>query len=281
MGVVLGLVVALTYGTSDFLGGLASRRRHVLEVVPPGQAISAVLVGLVMLATWDRHQLLGVDVARGAAAGVCVSIALVLLFRGLAAGAMSVVAPITAVGAAVVPFVWGLLQGERPGGPAIAGALLAIVAVVLVARPAPAAGQPAAKVPPGEVVLAVVAGLGFGAVFVLLGDTSADSGLWPVLASKATAGSLVTAAALAGGHRPRPGRELPLVAGTGALDAVANAAYLVASRSDLISVVAVVSSLYPAATLLLARLVLGERTSRLQQLGLALVLGGVVLLATG
>lgn len=277
MAVLLGLLVAVAYGSSDFIGGLSSKRRPVLEVVATSQLVGTGVLGLVMLATFDHHAVVGADVARGAGAGVCAAVGLVLLFRGLAAGAMSVVAPITAVGAAVVPFAWALRQGERPGGLALLGAAVAIGAVVLVARPAP--GGSTAPVPRREVAGAVVAGLGFGGVFLLLGNTDEASGLWPVLAAKVAATVLVTTLAVARGQRPRWGHHLPLVGGGGVLDTTANAVYLLATRSSLVSIVAVVSSLYPASTLVLARVVLGERTSRLQQLGLALTLVGVVLLA--
>jgi drug/metabolite transporter (DMT)-like permease len=278
MAVLLGLFVALAYGSSDFIGGLVSKRRPVLEVVASTQIIGTLLLGGAMLVTAGRHEPIGADLLRGAGSGLCVTVGLVLLFRGLAAGAMSVVAPITAVGAAVVPFAWALLRGERPGTLAIVGAVVAMGAVVLVALP-DASGR-AVAVPAKEVLLAVVAGLGFGGTFVLLGDTHSASGLWPVLVSKLTVSVLVTGVAVARGEAPRLGRHLRVIAVGAALDAFANATYLLATRTSLVSVVAVVSSLYPAGTLLLARVVLGERTARVQRIGLALSLGGVLLLAT-
>jgi drug/metabolite transporter (DMT)-like permease len=279
VGVVLGLLVAVAYGSSDFVGGLATKQRRALQVVPVGQLVAAIAVAMAMVVSWGHHRPVGHDLLLGIGAGASVAVAVTLLFRGLASGAMSVIAPVTAVGAAVIPFVWGVLHGERPSGVQLVGAVLAVAAVSIVARPPASDG--ALHVPPVEIAGAVLSGVGFGLVFVLLSETSSASGLWPVLASKTTACVVISLAALAQRVTPSPGPALPLVVGGGVLDALANGAFIAASRSGLVSVMAVLSSLYPAPTLVLARVVLGERTSRLQQLGLGLTLAGVVLLAAG
>jgi drug/metabolite transporter (DMT)-like permease len=227
------------------------------------------------------------------AVGLTGPLAVGLLYRGLAMGRMSVVAPTTAVVAAIVPLVWALADGERPSNVALVGVAIALVAIVLVAgapehvdHPEDAAVAPLAKVIPP----AVASGLGFGAVFVLLGSTSPHAGIWPLLVSRPLSVAVTAAAALvifgrAGDHRLAaivPARVAwPAVAGAGVLDVTANALYLAATNAGLLSIVAVLSSLYPAATVVLARVVLGERLHRIQMVGLALAAGGIAAMATG
>ena len=198
---------------------------------------------------------------------------------------MSVVAPITAVGAAIVPVAWGLVQGERPGAVALAGVVLAVLAVALISRtdddvldgtetaPAP---TPAPYLP-----LAILAGLAFGTVFVLLAETTDDAGFWPLLAGRCTsipllaAGTVLTGRSFAIGSR----RAAGTIVGAGVLDMAANALFLLASREGLLALVGVLSSLYPASTVLLARLVLRERLHPAQMVGLTMAGAGVVLIA--
>lgn len=282
VAVFLGLLVALSYGAGDFLGGLASRRLDAAGVVQGSQTVG--LLGLaVAVALLPDQRFLGDDAMRGAVAGAVGVVGVVLLYRGLAVGVMSVVAPITAVGAAVLPFGWGLVQGERPGALSLAGVALALVAVALVSGGGRRADPGVTDVPVEEIVLAVVAGAAFGVVFILLADTSAASGLWPVLMARVASVTLVTATLLVVRRRAprRPPSEVRLqVAGAGILDAGANAFFLLAAREGLLSLVAVVSSLYPAVTVVLARVLLAERVSRAQQAGLVAALAGVVLIAS-
>ncbi|MBW3615445.1 MAG: DMT family transporter [Actinobacteria bacterium] len=282
VAVVLGLAVAAAYGAADFLGGLSSKRVPATVVVVVSQLsglpLLAVLVGLAGGHPSARA------VGLGAAAGSVGAVGLSCLYRGLAGGRMSVVAPITAVGAATVPLAWGLIGGERPSPVALAGVLLAVVAVALISRspdPAPAA-QPGRGTDSG-VGLAVVAGAAFGTVFVLLDATGPGAGFWPLVAGRtASIVALVTAATVTGQTLAPPApRSLPVIAGAGVLDLSANALYLLASRRGLLSVVAVLSSLYPAGTVLLARTVLGERLGGQQVLGLSVAVTGVVLIAAG
>jgi drug/metabolite transporter (DMT)-like permease len=278
MAVMLGLLVALSYGAGDFFGGLSSRRLTPTVVVQASQLFGLVALTIALVAIPDQRYV-GVDVARGAVAGTVGLLGLVLLYRGLSAGAMSIVAPVTAVGAAVLPVVWGLVDGERPGGVALVGVVLALGAVLLVSSPA-ADGVPV----PGrvrEALLALLAGSSFGVVFILLGSSSADSGLWPVFAARAASVSVMTVVLLARGRPPSipaSGTRL-LVSAAGFLDVLANAIFVVAAREGLLSLVSVISSLYPASTVILARVVLHERVDRRQQVGLALALVGVVLIA--
>ncbi|MCU1371743.1 MAG: hypothetical protein JWO77_2937 [Ilumatobacteraceae bacterium] len=295
MAIVLGLLVALFYGSGDFLGGLAAKRTPAVTVVLGSFALSGALVALTVLG-WSvvgtppspSHA----DLWLGVGVGLVGPAAVALLYRGLAMGRMSVVAPITAVVAAIVPLVWALLDGERPSAVALVGVVIALVAIVLVAgapehedHPDEAAAAPlAAVVPP-----AIASGLGFGALFVLLGETSAHAGLWPLLVARPVAVAVTAVAALIlvrrSGQRPAaiiPARVAwPMVAGAGVLDVTANGIYLAATNAGLLSIVAVLSSLYPAATVVLARVVLGERLHRVQVIGLALAAAGIAAMATG
>ncbi|MCU1375348.1 MAG: protein of unknown function transrane [Actinomycetia bacterium] len=278
MAVLLGLVVALSYGAGDFFGGLSSRRLTPVVVVQMSQLAGLVALTAMLFVVPDQH-FVAIDVARGALAGTVGLLGLVLLYRGLAAGAMSIVAPITAVGAAVLPVVWGLVDGERPSVVALIGVALALVAVLLVSSPA-ADGVPL----PGrgrEVALALVSGAAFGVVFILLGSSGPDSGLWPVFAARAASVTVMTTVLLTRGRRPAvpPAGARATVAAAGVLDVAANAVFVIAAREGLLSLVAVISSLYPASTVILARIVLHERVDRRQQVGLACALAGVLLIA--
>jgi drug/metabolite transporter (DMT)-like permease len=281
VAVVLGLVVALTYGAGDFLGGLASRAQSVATVVVASQAcgLGLVVVALVV----DGSDPAAGDVALGVLAGSAGLVGLLLLYRGLAVGTMGVVAPVTAVGAAVVPLAVGLATGERPSPLALVGAAVALAAVVLVASGSEeGGGRRAAPAGRSELLLALGAGAGFGLVFVILDATSEDSGFWPLLGARVASVSLVAAWLASAGRplRPRPGTGWAVV-GAGVLDMTANACYLLAVREGLLSLVAVLSSLYPAATVVLARWFLGERLRPAQVAGLGLGLAGVALIAAG
>jgi drug/metabolite transporter (DMT)-like permease len=277
LAVVLGLLVAISYGSGDFLGGIASKRNPAIVVVAVSQAFGLVLMAAIVAvdrgAAPERA-----DVLAGAAAGSVGLVGLVLLYRGLAGGAMSVIAPITAVGAAIVPFAWGVLTGDRPSALAVAGVITALIAVALVSSGA----HDDHRATRAELLLAVGAGTAFGAVFVLLGTTGEESGMWPVLAARIASVTLVVVAVLASrrGFELERGTRLTVV-GTGVFDAGANALYILATREGLLSLVSVLSSLYPAATVVLARAVLKERMQTRQLAGIGLTLVGVGLIAAG
>lgn len=285
----------MTYGIGDFFGGIAAKRARTTTVVVGSLATATVLLGLVMgawallgdLPTPSDHDLL-----MGLGTGLTGPIALGCLYRGLAIGRMSVVAPITAVVAAVLPLCWGLASGERPSAIALAGAAVALVAVGLISgAPAHEDHPPGSTAPLATVVpLALIAGAGFGAIYILLGSTSDDAGLWPLVVARPVAVTATAAAALVvarrGGLRASQAVLAPpdarlTIAAAGVLDITANAIYLAAANAGLLSIVAVVSSLYPAATVVLARVVLGERVHRLQVAGLVLAVIGIVAMATG
>jgi drug/metabolite transporter (DMT)-like permease len=280
VAILLGLLVALSYGAGDFLGGLSSRRLTPIAVVHGSQLVGLVALSAVVLVLPDQH-LVGADLVRGAASGLVGLVGLLLLYRGFAAGAMSIVAPITAVGAAVLPMLWGLLQGERPGGVALVGAALAVAAVALVSAPEEERSHLATADQARETALALVSGAAFGVVFILLADTGDRSGLTPVVAARAASVGVVTLVLLAQRRGPRvpgPGTRW-LVAGSGIFDVAANGIFLFAAREGLLSLIAPVSSLYPATTIVLAAIVLGERVGPRQRVGLVAALAGALLIA--
>jgi drug/metabolite transporter (DMT)-like permease len=273
--VLFGLGAALVYGAADFAGGLAARRTPALAVVVLSQIAALVVLAAVL-------PLLGTpvppvrDLGTGAVAGIAGGAGVTFLYRGLAAGRMGVVAPVTAVGAACLPVFVGLLLGERPGPLALVGVAVALVAVVAVS--AEPSGGTAGRRGLGD---AVIAGAGFGIFFILLARVGEAAGLWPLLTARTSilvvgAAALVTRTPL----RAPPGQLLTIaLAGVG--DMAANVLYLFAAQTGLLSLAAVLTSLYPAATVLLARILLGERLARLQIAGVLLAITGAALIATG
>jgi uncharacterized membrane protein len=280
VAIALGALVALSYGAADFLGGFTSSRLSPLTVLFVSQVVG-LATAIVIVAALADPLAPSVDLLYGAASGIAGVVALGFLYRGLAGGRMSVVAPLSAVGGGLIPLLWGLAQGERPGTVALVGAAIALVAVVVVARGAetePGGGMSART----EILLGGAAGIGFGIVFVLLSETSADSGMWPILSARVASVPLIAVVALAR-HMPlvvHDRRLLVTVAAGGLLDLLANAFLVLAVRRDLTSVVAPIAALYPAGTVVLARLVLGERIGRFRMIGLVLALAGLLLIAT-
>ncbi len=283
MGVLLGLVVAFTYGTGDFFGGLATRRVPVLWVVFLSHVLAAVLV--VAIVGLDRNaDPTRQDIVIGIVAGIVGMVAVALFYRGLAIGRMGMVAPVTAVVSAIVPVGWGLAFGERPSALALLGVALAVGSVALISSEAGDSPHAPVSRSRAPLFLALAAGLGFGAFFVLYSNAGARSGMWPLLASRWTSATLLalTFAFIPRARRDPPSRTaLPLIAGAGLFDAAANGFFLAATRTGLLSIVGAVSSLYPASTVLLARGVLHERFHRTQVIGLAIAALGVVLIALG
>ena len=285
--VALGLLVAAVYGAGDFFGGLASRRRATSLVVLWSQG--AGLLGLLLLVPLVGGSPSTRDVGIGVAAGLVGLCGVLLLYRGLAVGRMSVVAPVTAVGAAFFTFVAGVVGGEGLPATRLIGALLALAGVALVSGGhgrvgggggGGEGGDRGARSPLVELGLAVGAGTTFGIVFVLLAGVDRDAGLWPVLAQRvASVPTLLAVGAVAGLPRRVTGTDLRLIVPAGLCDAGANALFVLAARAGALSVVGVVSSLYPAGTVLLASVVLKERVTPAQGVGLALAGAGVVLLA--
>lgn len=282
VAVLLGLLVSATFSCADFFGGVASRRSDPWLVVFANQAIglAPLLVYLVLLTDGGPT---GRDVALSVVAGLAAVVGLGLLFGGFAVGRMAVVAPVSAGVGGVVPILWGLLQGERPGVLGLAGAAITLGAAVVLARTeAPAADidAPAECDDRKASFMAVGAGLAFGVILIAFSETREAAGLWPpVIAHFVSIPVLAAGLALAGrSFVPPVAARRPMLA-SGFFDATAVALLLVALRQDLVSLVAPAANLYPAGTVLLAALVLGERLHRVQVLALAAAVFGLVLLA--
>ena len=265
MGIVLGLAAALLYGSSDFGGGVASRRFGSLPVTVIGSAVATVLA-------WATLGVVGGPgptvraVAWGLASGLAGGIGTMVLYRGLARGQMSVVGPVSAVGAAVVPVAAGVALGERPGLVAIAGVLVSLPAIVLVAASGPVRGKIR-----GGLLDGLAAGLAFGILFVGLAQAGRNAGLWPV-ASEQTGALLVTLAVAVKSRQPLriPLRAAGLPVFAGASGMAATLAYFYATHFSMLAIAAVLVSLYPGVTVLLARTLLHERFSPAQRAGLGL-----------
>ncbi len=277
MAVLLALASAATYGAADFLGGLSSRRAPAVAVTLVSQA--AGLVVLLCAVAVLGGSPTRADLAWGAASGLAGGVGLLLLYRGLAGGTMSVVAPITAVCAAAVPVGAGLAMGERPSALALTGVVVALLAIVLVSREEAPAGAPRG---PGTAAVrtALLAGVAFGLFFVLLERTGDEAGLWPLVTARGGSIALLAAIGQVAGEPLRvPRAALGGVLAAGILDMTANVLYLLAVREGLLSLVAVLSSLYPASTVLLATVVLRERLHPVQRTGLAAAAAAVALIA--
>jgi drug/metabolite transporter (DMT)-like permease len=280
----LALLSALLYGAADFLGGLASRTASTVAVVAVSQFAGLVVVTLllpVVPATPAPR-----DFAWGAAAGLSGGVGVALLYRALAIGTMGIVAPTTAVCAVVIPVAAGVLLGERPPARTALGIVLALVAIVLVSQPAGrpsggTAGLPRRALPPG-IGLALLAGVAIGMFYLALAQTAGVAGLWPLVAARLVSVALfgMLAATAAAGRAALPRGTVAITVAAGILDMLANACYLLAVRQGPLAVVVTLASLYPASTVALARVALGERVSSLQTAGIVAALAAVALIVS-
>lgn len=282
VAVLLGLLVSVTFGAGDFLGGLASRRADPWTVVLGNQVVGLLPAVLYLVLLFDEMPT-SRDVALSAGGGLAGVCGLGLLFHGLSIGRMAVVAPVSAGTGGSIPILWGLANGERPGAPAYVGIALTMTAAVVLARTEAPAEPDAPEVPASRAaLLAVGAGLMFGTVLVCFSEVGEDVGMWPVVIARVASIPVLTVGLLLAGRGlvVPPAARRPVVA-SGVLDASAAVLLLVALRQDLVTLVAPAANLYPAGTVLLARIVLHERLHRPQLGGLGLALVGLVLLATG
>ena len=278
MSVALALAGAVLFGTGDFLGGLASRRIALLSVLLVSQ--STGLLGMLLVSLAVRGDPSGIDLLLGAAAGLAGGAGVALLYRGLATGNMSLVAPVTGVVASVVPVGAGVAFGERPAALQLAGIVIAVGSVALLGSGASSASGTARRLNP--LLLAVGSGAAFGLFYIALSRTASTAGLWPIAAARGASVSAFALLALATGSLRRPLRgNLALLIATGVLDVAANALYLIAVHGGLLSIVAVLISLYPAATVVCSMTFLGERLRGRQVAGVIAALIAVVLIAAG
>ena len=279
LGLGLGLTSSLCWGVSDFIGGLSARRLPLLFVMISSQAVGlAVVIGVVAVRGTSAPGLVRLlPAVGGGLAGIA---ALTSFYRALAIGTMSVVAPIAATGVSV-PVVVGIARGDHPASSQLVGIVIAVIGVVLASREhGPGIEDRGAS--RASVVLALLSAAGFGCYFVGVQSSARADPMWALLASRvAGVALLLVVVAVQGGIAvAQPGRLWPLAV-MGVLDVSATGFYAVATRHGLLSVVSVAASLYPLATVLLARVVLGERVRRVQEFGIAAALSGVVLMAAG
>jgi uncharacterized membrane protein len=277
MAALLALTAAAAYGVGDFLGGMAARREPSTAVV-----LWSHVVGLVMLLAM-APALGGQPTPRGLAVGAMAGLfggaGVALFYRGLSLGSMSVVAPIAALLSAAVPVIAGLGAGERPSLAAVAGIGMALMAVTLVSRERPEShGERVLQLRP--LLLAIGAGVAFGLFFVAIDRAGGDAGIWPLVGARVASVSLFAALGAARVTAARlPRAALGAALGCGLLDAAANVLYVLALSHGLLSVVSVLTALYPAGTVLLARYVLGERLTGVQRTGLAVAGVAAMLIA--
>ncbi len=276
MAILLSLLAALSYGLADFCGGLASKRASAWAV-----ALLASVTGAVLM--FATALVLGGDPTTsdawwGVAGGVGNGFGTAFLYRGLSSGRMGVVAPVSGVGAAVIPVIVGVALGERPSALVWVGILLALPAIWLVARDP--AGLGAAS--PGGVVDGALAGLGFGFLFVALGQVSDEAGVFPLAVNQVVAAVVIVlvATALRQSWRPTPS-AVPGGAVAGILGSLATVCFLLATQKGYLSIASVVTSLYPAVTVVLAATMLREHVHRAQAAGLLLCAVAVTLVAAG
>jgi len=279
--VILALASAAFYGAADFLGGIASKRAEAVVVTFVAQAAGLVLLGLLLPALPSSSPVRS-DYLWGAVSGVAGSAGVALLYRALAIGTMSIVAPITAVCAAAVPVLVALALGERPGPLAAVGIVLTAIAITLLSRGH--SNEPIhASRWKTSVGMALISGVAVGLFFLCLAQTSDEAGLWPLIVGRSVSVPLFGVMAVTR-HRGTSRRMELRIAGTaigcGTVDMLANALYLIATRYGPLSLVATLASLYPASTVVLARLTLSERLTRSQALGVACAIIAVVLIVS-
>jgi len=276
MSILLSLLAAVAYGLSDFNGGIFSRRAGAWAVSLVGQVTGGTLVLLLALIMGGSPT--GTDYAWSLLAGLGNGFGTAFLYRGLSSGRMGVVAPVSAVGSVLVPVVVGVATGERPGQLVWIGIVLALPAIWLVSR------EPSDAMTPGGSGLldGILAGLGFGTLFAALAQIPEEAGFLPLAINQYVAGVAIVAVAVALRREWVP-RNRYAAGGmlSGSLGALATGAFLIATQGGYLTVTSVVTSLYPAFTVLLAATVLREHVHRAQGLGLALCAFAVALVAAG
>src|SRR5688572_17664095 len=279
---LLALGSAVLYGSADFFGGLTARRANTIATVFVSQAVGLILL-LLVLPFLPAASVSSRDWVWGFVAGLSGGIGVALLYRALAVGSMAVVAPTTAVIAAMIPVLFGFALGERLRLLTWSGVALALVAIGLVSRAPSQADSPAGHRkprawPPGF-GLALLSGVAVGIFFLSLARTTTAAGMWPLVAARIATLLLFGSIALVAGRTLLMSRAAAVTAVTGgALDMAANALYMTAARVGPLSIVVTLASLYPASTVLLARLVLGERLSAVQMAGIVCALAAVLII---
>jgi uncharacterized membrane protein len=277
MAPLLAILASIFYGSGDFLGGLASRRSSALAVAAISQLLGLAPLAIAVLVAGPSAPH-AADLAWGAAAGLAGAAALALFFKALTLGRMSVIAPIASATGDAVAVLIGFALGERPALVVVAGFVLALVSIGLVAQNR---SGPDGSTERG-VLTAIGCGIALGAWYTCLHPTSIAAGLWPLVMARAVSLPLLLVATRFRGRSLRlPPSVLPIALLSGTLDIVANVCYLIAVRQGMLSVVATLASLNPIVTVALAWSVLHERLRAVQYLGLALGIAAMALISLG
>ena len=271
MAIILALISSALFGAGDFLGGVASRRTHVLVVVGASHVVGLFLILLVTPFMADTITLR--DLGIGGIAGIAGVVGITFLYHSLSRGPMAVVAPIAAVSNAAVPALWGIYSGDRLSGPQLVGVVLGLAAILLVSR---VSGEETSTgtTTPSLVGAALLSGVGFGGFFICMDLTAEATTPWPLVSARVVSAGIALILLARMGRSPIPRRDEArgAIVGAGVLDMTANLAILIAVHHGMLSLVAVLGSLYPASTVLLARYVLQERMARTQVVGLVVAL---------
>lgn len=281
MGVVLALLAAGAYGAADFFGGVATRRSPVFAVTVISQL--AGLLFLIMTLPFVPGHVSARALEYGAAAGICGGAGIALLYHALSIGKMGVVSPITAVLAAAFPLIVGVLHGERLLSWQLAGISIALLAVVLISmsfEPADGTAGRVLQFSTKGVREAIASGVILGGFLILLAGSGSGAGLYPLVSARVASTGVLFAVALIARASVKPASgALPSLFGIGILDMAANGLYIGATYTGYLSIAAVLTSLYPASTVLFARVLLGERLGPVQKAGVVLALAGVALIS--
>jgi drug/metabolite transporter (DMT)-like permease len=278
LAAVLALAASVAWGVGDFLGGLKSRTMSPLAVLAVAQPVGLAAIAIIVAV--GRQPWPGSSVLLAAPAAVLGTVGLVAFYRSMAAGTISLVAPIAATGA-LIPVAFGLATGERPSSFQLAGIVLAVGGAVVTSYEPGTAERPGGLA--AGVAWALVAAIGFGGFFIPMHEAAEGGFLWAVLVFRIASTTLVAVAALVARPRlPRSRRDLATIACIGLADTGGNVLFAAAAAEEgLVSVVSVLASLYPVVTVLLARIYLRERVGRVQEAGAAATLAGVVLVSAG
>ena len=280
MAIILALISSALFGAGDFLGGVASRRTHVLVVVGASHVVGLFLI--LSVAPFMADTITLRDLGLGGIAGIAGAVGITCLYHSLSRGPMALVAPITAVSNAAVPALWGIYFGDRLSAPQTVGVVLGLAAILLVSRVSgeePTAGNAT----PGLIGMALLSGVGFGGFFICMDLTSEATTPWPLVSARVVSAgiALILLTRMRRSPIPRRDEARGAIVGAGVLDMTANLAILIAVHHGMLSLVVVLGSLYPASTVLLARYVLQERMARTQVVGLVVALAAIAAIASG
>jgi drug/metabolite transporter (DMT)-like permease len=271
--VIFGLAASLCWGSGDFNGGLASRRSSASSVVIAAYAVGFVLlVGLALI--WREPFPSLLNIMWGGLAGLAGVIGLISFYSALSIGRMGIAAPVSAVLTASLPVLFSTFTVGLPGLLQLVGFVLALLAIGLISRPERSKGRPEG------IGLALLAGCGFGCFFILISRVSHDATFWPLAVARFTSVLFLGVVTLIRQQQVLPRmRAAPLILLAGVLDAIGNTFFVLAAHTGRLDIAAVLSSLYPAATVLLAAIVLRERVTRIQGIGILLALVAVPLIS--